>query len=268
MINQKIVFLGAGAMAEAIVRGLVDKAVIAPTQLYMKNHSDHVRLQTLHERYGVQIASDADIVSADIVVLAMKPKDVATVLQTHTLSPHTAVLSVLAGVSMATIEKYAGERPIARLMPNTSATIGLSTSGATFNRAVSPSLQQDFIQLFEAIGTVEIVTEQQMHAVTALSGSGPAYFYYFLECYEKAGVALGLDAETARRLMLSTMAGAAEMLKRTGEDPAVLRENITSPQGTTFEALEVLRKYDVARIIEESTQANADRSKTFEKLYD
>lgn len=268
MNNKKIVFLGAGAMAEAIIRGLVDKKVIAPACIAMKNHSNTERLHTLQARYGTTIASAEDIATADIVVLAMKPKDIATVLQAHPLAPHTAVVSVLAGVTMATIEKYAGKRPVARLMPNTSATIGLSTSGATFNSAVSPSLQQDLIELFEAIGTVEIVTEEQMHAITALAGSGPAYMYYFIECYEKAGVALGLDAETARALMIDTMMGAAEMLKRTGEDPAVLRENITSYKGTTFEALEVLRKHDVARIIEESTKANADRSREFAKIYD
>lgn len=268
MKNKKIVFLGAGAMAEAIVRGLVDKEVVTPANIAMKNNSNTERLQELNARYGTSIACQQDLDNADIVVLAMKPKDIAEVLQAHPLKDGIAVISVLAGVSIATIEKYAGKRPIARLMPNTSATIGCSTSGATFNDAVTPKLQHDFTQLFEAIGTVEIVTEEQMHAVTALAGSGPAYMYYLIECYEKAGVALGLDVETARDLMINTMMGAAEMLKRTGEDPAVLREKVTSYKGTTFAALEVLREHHVDEIIKASTKANADRSREFGKLYD
>lgn len=252
-------------MAEAIVQGLVAQEVVIPQNITMKNYSDQERLQELQENYGVSIFESFDAVKeADIIVLATKPQYGGRALSeiAPLLREDTAIVSVMAGVSIKTIEKYAGKRPIARLMPNTSATIGKSSSGAAFNDLVSPELQQQFITLFEAIGSVVVVDDEDLlHAVTALSGSGPAYMYYFIECYEKAGEALGLNKLTARKLMIETMAGAAEMLLETNESPEVLRENVTSPNGTTFAALEELRAHNLEQTIFASATANAERSR-------
>ncbi|GGG31749.1 pyrroline-5-carboxylate reductase [Lysinibacillus alkalisoli] len=269
MKEKNIVFLGAGSIAEAFVKGLIHHDVVTPHRVAMKNHSNHAHLHYLHETYGTSfVEGDQTFQQADIIVLAMKPKDVDCLADiAHLLQPHTMIISILAGVTFEGIEKYVGTRPIARLMPNTSAMLGLSASGAAFNKVVSQEEREQLLTFFRTVGTVEIVDEAHMHAITAIAGSGPAYFYYFVECLEQAGVALGLDAKKGRELIIQSMKGAAAMLEATGEEPSVLRENITSPNGTTFEALEVFRQAQLAQIIQQATEANANRSKTFSELY-
>ena len=265
---QKIVFIGAGSMAEAIIHGWIKKEVFSSEQIYIKNRSNVERLEHLQESYGVQtLPSLNDLEDADVVILAMKPKDAKSAMEMIApyLGKHTAILSVLAGISIGTIEEYLGARPIARVMPNTSATIGMAASGVSFNINVTEEQKRQFLQMLEAIGIVIEVEEDQLHAVTALSGSGPAYLYYLLEAWETIGTEFGLSKETVRKLMVQTIAGSAAMLQTVKEEPCELRKKVTSPGGTTEAGIKALEKHKFNEAIYASIKSAEARSRELAK---
>ncbi|QTD41758.1 pyrroline-5-carboxylate reductase [Sporosarcina sp. Te-1] len=243
---KSIVFVGAGSMAEAIVAGIVENNVMRADQVYVMNKSDDDRLKEMKEKYGVAIVCPERraLQEADIIVLATKPKDIQQAMRdiAPLLTNEAAVLSVIAGVSIKTMEDGLGKRPIARSMPNTSATIGKSASGVAFNHFVDESIRTHILHLLGSIGIVKEVEEDELHAVTALSGSGPAYIYYMVEALEEAAMANGLSREVARDLIIQTVEGAAAMLKQTGDEPMELRKNVTSPGGTTEAGLQTLEE--------------------------
>ncbi|WP_028402792.1 pyrroline-5-carboxylate reductase ProI [Ectobacillus panaciterrae] len=246
MSIQKISFIGAGSIAEAIIHGLLQSNIVKSEQITVGNRSNKARLQELYSRYGVKGTHDNEelLANADIVFLAMKPKDVVealTPLQEY-ITNQQLIISLLAGVSTASITSLLQKNvPVIRAMPNTSSAILKSAT------AISPSVhaEEEHIYLaktlFETIGLVSVVEEKDMHAVTALSGSGPAYIYYVIEAMEEAARQIGLDETVAKSLILQTMIGAAEMLKGDTKPPAILRKEITSPGGTTEAGIEVLQ---------------------------
>lgn len=259
-----ILFIGAGSMAEALLRGWVQQRVVAPHNVYVTNRSNEQRLTHLQQTYGVQrFRGKEAFASIDVIVLAMKPKDAASCLETirpH-IAAHTIVLSVLAGIAMETIAQGLGTRPIARVMPNTSASLGMSASGIAFNDLITAEQKAYFLTLLEAVGKVVEVEEDQLHAVTALSGSGPAYIYYVMEAFLNAGKQLGMEQQTVRELMIQTIAGSAAMLDTLGEEPALLRKQVTSPGGTTEAGIGVLDTHHVKEAIEACVLRAAERSR-------
>ncbi len=233
---QKIIFIGAGSMAEALIHGWVENKVVNPKSVFVSNRSNKERLIQLTNDYGIQsLQNHEQLNDAELIILAMKPKDALEAMQV--ISPYlgvdTAALSIVAGVSIETIEKTLGKRAVARVMPNTSATIGMAASGITFNERVTEVQRTLYIQMLEAVGIVIEVEEDKLHAITALSGSGPAYLYYLMEAFEQVGIEFGLPKEIVRQLMVQTIAGSAQMLKTGKEEPKVLRQKVTSPGGTT-----------------------------------
>lgn len=261
---QNIVFIGAGSMAEALIHGWVKKEVVAPQHIYVSNRSDKARLTYLHDEFGVHPLPHKEFLKeADLIILAMKPKDVRTAMADirQYILPDTAVLSVLAGISIETLAQGLGNRPIARTMPNTSATIGMSASGIAFNDYVSDVQKALYIQMLEAIGTVIEVEEDQLHAVTALSGSGPAYIYYLVEAFEQVGTELGLPQDVVRTLMVQTLAGTAAMLQQTPEEPMTLRRKVTSPGGTTEAGIQALEQFQFKEAIYACVRQAASRSR-------
>ncbi|RHW38388.1 pyrroline-5-carboxylate reductase [Lysinibacillus yapensis] len=242
---KKILFIGAGSMAEALINGWVEQEVVHGQNIYITNRSNRDRLIELNQKYGVNILDETKkIGEMDIIILAMKPKDAIAAMENIRpfISGHTAILSVLAGIEIRTIEEGLGSRAIARVMPNTSATIGMSASGISFNEFVDDSQKAIYLEMLEAIGIVIEVEEDKLHAVTALSGSGPAYLYYLLEAWESVGTEFGLSKEVVRQLMVQTIAGSAAMLKLGKEEPNVLRRKVTSPGGTTEAGIKALEK--------------------------
>lgn len=239
-----IVFIGAGSMAEAVIAGIVEQGAVVPHNVFVMNRSDDERLISLHNKYGVSIVCKEKeaLKNADLVVLATKPKDIHQAMADALpyLDDKTAVLSVIAGVSIQTIENGLGARPIARSMPNTSATIGKSASGIAWNHAISEELKKHILGLLESIGMVKEVEEDDLHAVTALSGSGPAYVYYLAEALEEAAIGKGLSKDIAAAPSSVWMISARAMLKETGTEPVELRKNVTSPGGTTEAGLNAL----------------------------
>lgn len=261
---QNIVFIGAGSIAEALLQGWVKKEVFAPQNIYVSNRTDNARLEFLQNNYGVNALPNKEFLQqADLIILAVKPKDAKSAMADiqEYLLPETAILSVLAGISIDTIEEGLGARPIARTMPNTSATIGMSASGIAFNELVTIAQKNLYLQMLEAIGTVIEVEEDKLHAVTALSGSGPAYIYYLIEAFETAGTEFGLTKDIARSLMVQTIAGTAAMLQQTTEEPSELRRKVTSPGGTTEAGLRALQENHFKEAIFECVRQAENRSR-------
>jgi pyrroline-5-carboxylate reductase len=261
---QKIIFIGAGSMAEALIHGWVEHHVVKPEAIYISNRSNIERLTELSTKYGVQIlTSFKELHDADLIILAMKPKDSYEAMQKMAtyIGKDTAILSILAGVSMDTIAEHLGTRPIARVMPNTSATIGMAASGIAFNNHVSKLQQVIYFQMLEAIGIVIEVEEEKLHAVTALSGSGPAYLYYLIEAFERVGVEFGLSKEIVRKLMVQTIAGSAQMLQTVKEEPEVLRKKVTSPGGTTEAGIRELEAMAFKEAIANCIRSAENRSR-------
>lgn len=262
---EKIIFVGAGSMAEAIIGGIVAQGAVQSQDVFVMNKSDDERLISLQKKYGVSIVCKEKkaFENADLVVLATKPKDIQQVLTDicPLMNKNTAVLSVIAGVSISTIENGLGNRPIARSMPNTSATIGKSATGIAMNAAVDDKMRKQLLGLLESIGLVKEVEEDDLHAVTALSGSGPAYVYYLAEALEEAAISKGLTKEVARSLIIQTLEGAAAMMKVTGTEPAELRENVTSPNGTTAAGLQALENRFFKEALSECIEKATARSR-------
>jgi pyrroline-5-carboxylate reductase len=267
--DARIAFAGAGSMAEAIFRGLIENNVADPGRISVINRSDNEKLERLHARYGVQVSADPNvknemIAQADIVVLAMKPKDVETSFRAlkHVIHKRQLIVSVIAGLSIAKIEALLEtDAPIVRTMPNTSSTIGLGATGMAFSANVTAEQKRLALSMFEAVGIVSVVEERLLDIVTGVSGSGPAYVYYFMEAMTKAAVEGGLSEEEARRLTLQTVLGAARMVELTQEDPAELRRKVTSPNGSTQAAIETLDRHQFCEGIVRAVFRSAERAR-------
>ncbi|WP_438310597.1 pyrroline-5-carboxylate reductase [Sporosarcina sp. FA9] len=266
-----IVFVGAGSMAEAMIGGIVEQRTMDPLNVFVMNKSDDARLEYLKTKYGVSIvcSNKKALRKADLIILATKPKDIHQVMVDILpyLSDHTAVLSVIAGISIQAFENGLGARMIARSMPNTSATIGKSASAVAWNNTIDLNMKMNILKMLESIGMVKVVEEDEMHVVTALSGSGPAYVYYLAEALEEVAIEQGLSQDIARSLIIQTLEGAAAMMKNTGEEPAELRKHVTSPGGTTEAGVTALENRLFKEIIAECIQKAEARSRELGAMY-
>lgn len=264
-MNKRLVFLGAGSLAEAIISGIIKSGIISFEDIYVTNKSNLKRLKYLEEEYRVQYSTNKEALAkeADIIVLAMKPKDATASIDSikSYLTKDQLIISVIAGLSTDEIEQAIGiDIPVMRVMPNTSALIGESATALTPGKYVTNEHIQESNQLFQTIGLTKMVAESDMHTVTAISGSGPAFIYYMVEAMEKAAIDMGMDEETASELLTQTVIGAGKMLQQSGETPAVLRKNITSAGGTTEAGLTDLASHDFQQIITSCINHARERS--------
>ncbi|MGE7764618.1 pyrroline-5-carboxylate reductase [Peribacillus sp. NPDC096540] len=271
---KKIAFIGAGSMAEAIISGLVTQQVIDSANIFVTNKSNDERFDYLKKQYGVTATRSLQqlLQDANLVVLAVKPKDILETMQSIKEYIHEEMLfiSVVAGVHTTSLEGIADKQvSIVRAMPNTSAAVGKSATALAANRHTDEVQLQTAITLFETVGSVSIVEEKQLDAVTGLSGSGPAYIYYLVEALEKSAESIGLDSETAKQLILQTLIGAAEMLQKSPKTPSVLRKEVTSPGGTTEAGLKALQAHQVQEAfiacVEEATEQSKRMGKQISK---
>lgn len=260
--NKKIGFIGAGVMAEAIVRGLL-KVGISPGSLLAYDPSDQ-RCALCRDELGIEVTDSRSVVrSADIVIIAVKPAVVTDVLEgvCDLLSADKLVISIAAGVRTDTIQEHLAEGvPVVRVMPNTPCLIGAGASALAPGR-YADSVHMDLAcEIFGSVGLAVRVTEDKLDAVTGLSGSGPAYVYMFIEALADGGVRMGLPKATALKLAAQTVAGAAEMVLETGEHPAELRDRVTTPGGTTITAITSLEKAGFRAAAMDAVAAAAQRS--------
>lgn len=244
LTGKKIAFVGAGNMAEALIKGLIASGKVRPGDLVASGRRPE-KVARMAERYGIRAAPNnvTCVEGASIVVLAVKPQVMDTVLTglADHLPRQALVISIAAGITTATLEEKlrSGTRVI-RSMPNTAAMVGHS---ATAISAGTHATEEDLAvarEIFEAVGRVVVVDEVHLDAVTGLSGSGPAYIFLIIEALADAGVKVGLSREIALELAAQTLLGAAHMLLETGEHPGRLKDQVTSPGGTAIAGLHTL----------------------------
>lgn len=264
--GRTIGFLGAGAISESLVRGMRDGGVVESRQLILTNRGNTDRLTCLAETYGVRVTtSKAEVVAAaDVLVLACKPKDAPELLEEigGLTRPGQVILSVLAGISTAFIESYLPEGvEVIRSMPNTSSQVGESATAISLGRSAGLDAALICRAILVAVGKVVEVPEHLLDAVTGLSGSGPAYFYFMIEAMIEAGKSVGLPADVSRDLAVQTIKGAARMLAETGEEPSVLRQKVTSPNGTTQAGLQVLNEAGFTQAVIKAVNRATQRSR-------
>lgn len=258
-------FVGAGNMATSLIGGLIQSDA-NPNSIRVADINVSACAE-LNSRFGV-LPSDIDEFSdCQAVVIAVKPhivKEVCGELSQVAFSTQPVFISVAAGVREASMRQWLPEHSaIVRCMPNTPALLGLGSTGLVANSHCSDHQKALAQQLLEAAGiTVWVEREEQLDAVTAVSGSGPAYFFYLIEHMIEAGVKLGLDHTTASTLAIETAFGAASMARARNEEPAVLRENVTSKGGTTAAALNTFDAANTAQTIEQAMTAAYERAIT------
>ena len=262
---KNVLFIGAGSMAEAIIAGITSSGAVEPASVFVMNKSDRARLEELRNKYGITpvTSGDPEIGQAELAVFATKPKDARQAMQEVAvqLNPSAAVLSVMAGIPISLFEETLGRRPVARSMPNTSATIGLAATGVAMNGEVGDNVRRDILSLLGSIGLVKEVEEDELHLITALAGSGPAYVYYFAEALEEAAASAGFCGQDARELIVQVLEGAAAMLKQRTAEPAELREHVTSPGGTTAAGLKALDEAGFHEAVASCIRAAENRSR-------
>ena len=241
-----LLLVGAGKMGGALLDGWLAHGM-KPDQIFVQDPAPNEQIAELLKRHRIaRLASEALLLPAppSVIVLAVKPQIMDTVFPPliKMMAPATLVLSIAAGRTIASFERHlAPGAAVVRAMPNTPAAIGRGISVCTANAAVGAAQRRLCEQLLSAVGEVGWVEDEAlMDAVTAVSGSGPAYVFLLAECLAAAGAASGLDAALARRLAIATVSGAGELMHRSGLDPCALRENVTSPGGTTDAALSIL----------------------------
>ena len=260
-LNSNITFIGGGNMAQALIGGLLARGL--PTTRIMVSDPVEAIRQLLHEK-EIQAVDDnvKAIKNADVVVLAVKPQVLGTVLKPlYGLFEGKLIVSIIAGAEIETIAALTGTDRVVRVMPNTPALVQTGAHGLYANENVTTKDRDLASQILAATGlTIWVNSEAQIDAVTAVSGSGPAYFFYLMESMIRAGKNMGLDEKVATALTLQTALGAAQMAITSSKTPAELRKNVTSPNGTTQAALEVFDRAQISQNIQTALAAAQKRS--------
>jgi pyrroline-5-carboxylate reductase len=265
MAEYMVGMIGAGNMAEALLRGAFDASILSPAQILVTNKSNDERLARLGRTWPVHTTRDKArlVAESDVLVLAVKPHDMSTVLAE--IAPHTGprhlVVSVAAGISTEMIERRLGEIPVIRAMPNTSTAVRASATAIAAGRHATAGHLAIARGLFEAVGWVGVVPESLLDVVTAVSGSGPAYVYALAEALVESGERAGLPRDLAQVLVAQTVLGAGKMLTETGDGPQMLRDRVTSPGGTTMAGLEALEQGGLRAAVDAAVTRAAHRAR-------
>ncbi len=266
----KILFIGAGNMAQAIISGISQEKIINDKDIYFYE-IDNQTANAVIDKYNIERykSIDSDISKYDIIILAVKPqvfvsfdKDKEMKKIYDFVKKNQLIVSIMAGINIKKINNFFGkENPVIRIMPNTPALIGKSMSVIACSSNVSKDQQEKVKKIFMSIGEVEILEEKYIDAVTGLSGSGPAYVFTFIEAMIQGGILCGLPKNVAEKLAIQTVAGSVSLINKSSISIEELRHRVTSPGGTTIEGLSVLEKNGFRSTVIEAVRAAAKRSK-------
>lgn len=263
MISDKqVVIVGAGNMGGALLGGIRRAGLVPPDNLLITGlRPDH--LEALAGRWGVRWTTDnvVAVQAADLIIFCLKPQAVASVLTeiANHLNPAQLLISIAAGITTSLISKRIGQHnPVVRVMPNIAALVDEAASAICLGQYADETHKEIAAHIFQAVGRVVFIREELMDAVTGLSGSGPAYIYMVIESLSDGGVKMGLPRETAMALAAQTVLGAAKLIQETGVHPAVLRDQVTTPGGTTIAAIHDLetrglRSMLISAVVPENT---------------
>jgi pyrroline-5-carboxylate reductase len=260
-LSQSIAFIGGGNMASALIQGLISTQTARPDQVLVSDVRDE-GLAQLRERFGVQTTRDNLAACAQqVVLLCVKPQLFPQILPeiAPRLGASTLVISIAAGVPLAAIEARLSRSRVVRAMPNTPALVSAGATALAAGTRTTPDDMKLARAIFESVGKVAEVDDSAMDAVTALSGSGPAYVFLLAEALTNAGTQLGLPPEVAATLAQQTLFGAGVLLQQSGEAPSELRRKVTSPGGTTAAGIAALEQRDFAGVIAACLQAACAR---------
>ena len=266
----KIAVIGGGNMGYAFSRSFIDKGLITSDDLVIVEKNEF-RCNYLRSHGIAQIANsfDSDITLCDFVILAVKPQSFEEVGKSlkEFIKPNQTIISIMAGVSVDTISAALGCSRIVRVMPNTPALIGEGISGYYIAGDLSIYEKDTVRKLLKSCGgAVQVVSEQDINAVTAISGSGPAYFFNYVKLLIEAGTKLGVSEEKVKTLVLKTMKGSYEMMKQSPDDIQTLIDNVTSKGGTTQAALDTFKEYHLGETIEKAINSANNRAEELAKM--
>lgn len=263
LINKRVGFIGAGAMAEALLKGLLGTGLLTKNQCTLSDISIQ-RLEYLSEQYGVAISQENHELAreSDVLILAVKPQVISKVLDEiqPDIGKDTLVISIAAGISLQKLENRLGHVPVVRVMPNTPASVGAGMAAISLGHLASAEHGEIALKLFGAVGKAVIIAEDLMDAATGLSGSGPGYAFVLIDALADAGVSVGFNRQTAILLAAQTLMGAAKMVVESGEHPAKLRDMVTSPAGTTIAGIHVLEQHGVRAAMIDAVREASRRS--------
>jgi pyrroline-5-carboxylate reductase len=260
----KLAVLGCGKMGEALVAGLLASGWRTPDEIVATARREE-RLRELKSKHGIAVTTDngAAVEGADVVVIAVKPQDIDALLDAISglVGPHQTVLSIAAAIPTSLIEARLGnDVPVVRSMPNTPSVVHEGMAGVAAGRHAQQKHLDLACEVLAHVGRVVVVPEPYLDAVTAISGSGPAYFALLAEAMIEAGILLGLSREVSTELVIQTMLGSAKLLRDAHMHPVELREMVTSPGGTTIRAIRVLEQSGVRAAFLNAIQAAMERS--------
>ncbi len=264
MIDKTIGFIGAGNMAEAMIRGLLRGGDFAASQITASGPREE-RMQELRQMYGIKATTDNHAPArAQIVVLSVKPQILSRVLDevANSINAEALVISIAAGVPVEAIQaRLAKGTRVVRAMPNTPALVDAGATAIARGEHARDSDLDDAKRIFDAVGITVVLDESQLDAVTGLSGSGPAYVFLILEALSDAGVKVGLSRRTAQLLAAQTLLGSAKLLLETNEHPGRLKDMVTSPGGTAITGLHTLEHGGVRTTLMNAVEAATRRSR-------
>ncbi len=268
-LEYKLGFIGGGNIAWAITSGAVKAGLYTGQEIIASDIARQRREMFANQLSAKATQDNSEVMQgAELVIMAVKPQRAKEVLAplAGMLSQNQLVISIMAGITTSSIEEVLGsEAVVVRVMPNLALSVGQGMTAVAAGANAGDQHVQAACRLFDACGKTVIVEEEQMHAVTAISGSGPAYFFYFAEALIAAGIEAGLSQEQAEMLAKQTCLGAGKTLAQRSEDPAELRRQVTSKGGTTAAALEVMQQEKVGEIIGRAVAAAAKRSEELGK---
>jgi len=261
----KIAFIGGGNMGEAMLSAVLNKRLGLPQDIAVSD-IDESRRQHLQQQYNVGVTGDNRLAvsRAEVVILAIKPQNLTRVMAElkEQLRATQLVLSIIAGAKIDTLRDGLNHGQVVRAMPNTPARIGQGITVWTAAGVAKPQ-KQWATAILETIGQeIYVEDEKYLDMATAISGSGPAYFFLFIEVLAEAAMRIGLPREIAQQLALETMLGAGHLIKESGQEPAELRRMVTSPGGTTAEALRVLEQGGFADLLTKAIEAAYDKARS------
>ncbi|MCR4874623.1 MAG: pyrroline-5-carboxylate reductase [Clostridia bacterium] len=257
----KLGFLGAGNMAKAIARGIIKSNILKSNEVIMSDPF------VTEDVAGINVINDNNVIfnECEYVLLAVKPQVFSTIVETLKETKVKNVISIMAGVKMAKIKSVIPTANVIRIMPNLPASVGAGMAGIAKDNDASKEANEFVKQIFASVGDAIFVNEADLDAVTAISGSGPAYVYYFIQSMIKAGVKNGLSEEDSKRLTLQTFVGAVEMVKNSNDSLDIMIDRVCSKGGTTIQAIDTFRGYDLESKIIEGIDKCKNRSEELSK---
>jgi pyrroline-5-carboxylate reductase len=269
-IDKSIAVLGAGNMGSALLKGIV-KAKLTPPEKIIACDISQTKLQALASEWKVRTTTDLQeaVTGAEVVLLCLKPQTLGKALETvrDVLRPDQLIISIVAGIRIGFIQQKIGTRlGVIRVMPNIAATVDAGASALSFGEGVTKEQQDIAVAIFEAVGEAVIIGEEQLDAVTGLSGSGPAYIYMVIEALIDGGVNMGLPRDVSTKLAVQTVLGSAMLVKTSGLHPAVLRDQVTTPGGTTIAAIHELEAHGLRSMLIDAVAIATKRSEELSHL--